>query len=110
MSETYIAKTEGDRLQLPPAIADYVRRAEWLDILVSPDSGAECITLFPLPHPDAPPTGFTTRLEPGGALHLSPEVCRLLRLDGQSVMVRVEGDVIRVYLRRVFQTLGFRPD
>ncbi len=109
MQMTYIAQTKGDRIQLPPAIAEQVRNSGWLEVLVAPAEDKESLTVYPLPHPSAPAAGFTTQVDPKDGLHISDEIRRQVSLDGQSVMVRMEADVLRIYLRRVFKTLGFRP-
>jgi hypothetical protein len=109
MQMTYIAQTKGDRIQLPPAIADQVRQSGWLDVLIVPSDDNESLTAYPLPHPSAPESGFTTQIDPSDGLHISDPIRKQVNLDGQSVMVRFEGDVLRIYLRRVFKTLGFRP-
>lgn len=109
MQMTYIAQTKDDRIQLPPAIAEQIRNSGWLQVLVSPAEDNESLTVFPLPHPGAPASGFTTQVDGKDGLHISDEVRRQVNLDGQSVMVRIEGDVLRIYLRKVFKTLGFRP-
>jgi hypothetical protein len=44
-----------------------------------------------------------------GTLWIPASVRGPLRLREQSVMMRVEGDVMAVYLRNVFETLGFGP-
>ena len=109
MSMTYIAQTKGDRIQLPPAIAGQVRNSGWLKILIAPAEDNESLTAYPLPHPSAPTQGFATQLDEKDGLHISDDLCRQVSLDGQSVMVRFEDDVLKIYLRHVFKTLGFRP-
>ena len=106
---TYIAQTKGDRIQLPPAIAEQARKSRWIDVRIAPAEDKESLSVYPLPHPDAPVEGFTTQLDPLDGLHISEELRKRVSLDGQSVMVRFEDDVLRIYLRRVFKTLGFRP-
>ena len=109
MQSTYLAQTKGDRIQLPPAIADHVRNSGWLEVLVAPAADNESLTVYPMPHPAAPAGGYTTTIEPSAALHISEPIRKQVSLDGQNVMVRVEDDVVRIYLRKVFKTLGFRP-
>jgi hypothetical protein len=110
MQMTYLAQTKGDRIQLPPAIAEQVRTAGWLEVLVTAADDKESLTVYPLPHPGAPESGFTTQIDPTDGLFISEPIRRQVNLDGQNVMVRIEADVLRIYLRRVFKTLGFRPD
>ena len=109
MQMTYLAQTKGDRIQLPPAIAEQVRNSGWIDILVAASDDNESLTAFPLPHPSAPAEGHTTQLDSQDGLRISEPLRQQVSLDGQSVMVRFEEDVLRIYLRRVFKTLGFRP-
>ena len=106
---TYIAQTKDDRIQLPPAIAEQARNSGWLEVLIVPAGDNESLTAYPLPHPGAPAEGFKTELDPQDGLHISDGLCRQVGLSGQSVMIRFEGDLLRIYLRRVFKTLGFRP-
>jgi hypothetical protein len=108
MQNTYIAQTKGDRIALPPAIADHIRASNWQEVLIVPSEDNESLTVFPLPHPDAPAEGFKTTIAPA-SLAISDPIRKQVHLDGQSVMIRVEGDVVRIYLRKVFKTLGFRP-
>lgn len=106
---TYLAQTKGDRIQLPPAIAEQIRNLGWLEIRIAPSEDNESLTAYPLPHPNAPESGHTTQLDADSGLHLSEPIRKQVNLDGQSVMVRMEGELLRIYLRRVFKTLGFRP-
>ena len=106
---TYLAQTKADRIQLPPAIADQARQAGWLQLRIAPSDDNESLTVFPLPHPDAPTTGVTTELDSRDGLSITAALCQQIGLNGQSVMVRIEGDVLKIYLRSVFKTLGFRP-
>ena len=53
--------------------------------------------------------GFETVLNGKDEIAIGDANRKAVLLDGQGVMVRLEGDVIRIYLRKVFQTLGFRP-
>ena len=110
MSSTYLAKTASDRIQLPPAIVEHIRGAAWTEVRVAADEDNESLTVYPLPHPNAPQDGFTTALDATDGLRISEALRKQVNLDGQSVMVRIEGDVLRIYLRHVFKTLGFRPN
>ena len=107
---TYLAQTKADRIQLPPAIAEFIANAGWVEICVAPGLDGESLTAYPLPHPDAPrESGHVTRLDESAGLRIGEEIRKRVKLDGQSVMVRVEGEVVRIYLRQVFKALGFRP-
>ena len=109
MQMTYIAQTVGDRIQLPPAIAEQIRNAGWVDVRISPAVDNESLTVFPLPHPGAPLGGVDTTLDAKDGLRVGDALRQQIGLTGQSVMVRFEADVLRIYLRQVFKTLGFRP-
>ena len=74
-----------------------------------PAADNESLTVYPLPHPGAPMSGLKTAVDSAGAITISEEIRQLISLDGQSVMVRIEENVLRIYLRHVFKTLGFRP-
>ena len=103
---TYIARTEDDIIHLPSPVADYVVEAGWQRVRVVP--GDESVTIVPLPSPDAA-GGHDAEVEAGGLVRIGSALQRQLGLEGQHVMVRFEGDTLRVFVRRVFQTLGFRP-
>lgn len=109
MQMTYLAQTKADRIQLPPAIAEQVRRAGWVDIRIAASGDNESLTAYPLPHPSAPAEGLTTQLDAQDGLRIGADLRQQVGLNGQSVMVRFEEDVLRIYLRQVFKTLGFRP-
>jgi bifunctional DNA-binding transcriptional regulator/antitoxin component of YhaV-PrlF toxin-antitoxin module len=44
-----------------------------------------------------------------GRLWIPRALRELVSLREQSVMMRIEGGAIRIYLRKVFRTLGFGP-
>ena len=109
MQMTYLAQTKADRIQLPPAIAEQVHNAGWVDIRIAASDDNESLTAYPLPNPSAPVGGNTTQLDAQGGLRIGDTLRQQVGLNGQSVMVRFEEDVLRIYLRQVFKTLGFRP-
>jgi hypothetical protein len=105
---TYLAKTEEDRIYLPQAIAEFVRDAKWAQLLVV--AGDEMVTVYPAPYPGVDPSGgFASEMDDHGVIAIGEANRRAVLLNGQGVMVRIEGDVLRIYLRHVFKTLGFRP-
>lgn len=53
--------------------------------------------------------GYHASLSPDGRLWIPALLREAVSLGEQSVMMRVEQGHIRIYLRNVFQTLGFRP-
>jgi hypothetical protein len=52
---------------------------------------------------------FHASLGADGKLWLPAELRAQVQLGEQSVMLRVEDGAIHMYLRKVFETLGFRP-
>lgn len=63
----------------------------------------------PLADEDAVMTDFHASLSPDGKLWIPAVLREALDLSEQSVMMRVEEGVVNVYIRKVFETLGFRP-
>lgn len=52
---------------------------------------------------------FHANLSTEGTLWIPEDLRRSLTLGEQSVMLRIEDGALHVYLRKVFDTLGFRP-
>ncbi len=52
---------------------------------------------------------FVSSLSSDGKLWIPGSVREIVGLKEQSVMVRVEGRCVRLYIGHVFETLGFRP-
>lgn len=52
---------------------------------------------------------YHSSLSPEGKLWIPLALRELVSLGEQSVMMRIEDRVIRIYLRKVFRTLGFGP-
>ena len=109
MQMTYLAQTKGDRIQLPPAIAEQVRALGWQEIRLVPADDNESLTAYPLPHPMVPAEGVTATVDAQSGVSISEALRHQVSLNGQNVMVRFEGEVLKIYLRQVFKTLGFRP-
>ena len=107
---TFLATTTDDRVQLPPAIVAFLRESQWTEVLVTSSAADEVITIYPIPYLGVSvETGFTSEMTADGVIAIGDQNRRTVGLNGQGVMVRVESDILRIYLRRVFQTLGFRP-
>jgi hypothetical protein len=66
------------------------------------------LTMHPV-LPRDPSSDFHASLSPDGLLWIPAELREPLALGEQSVMLRIESGAIHVYLRKVFDTLGFRP-
>jgi hypothetical protein len=59
--------------------------------------------------PEDSSSNFHASLSPDGFLWIPAPLRNVLELGEQSVMLRIEEGAIHVYLRKVFDTLGFRP-
>jgi len=71
-------------------------------------TGDDHLTMQPvLPEDSATP--FHASLSTDGRLWIPAELRKTVSLGEQSVMLRVENGAISMYLRKVFETLGFRP-
>jgi hypothetical protein len=103
---TFLAPVRNGTMQLPPPIAQYCGEQGWtlfrfvvenLDLVrirpVLPDERGD----------------FHASLGADGKLWMPAEVRAEVKLGEQSVMLRVENGAINMYLRKVFETLGFRP-
>ena len=66
------------------------------------------LDFVPLVIGDAAET-FHASFTPDGLLWIPAELRQSVDLSEQSVMLRVQDGGIHVYIRKVFETLGFRP-
>ena len=110
---TFLAQVRNGAIHLPPPVNRYCTAMNWtlfrvmvvnadrlaLDpVLVGEDSLAS----------DAPGE-LHSSLSTDGKLWIPAELRQRISLGEQSVMVRIERDSIAVYLRKVFETLGWGP-
>jgi hypothetical protein len=104
---TFLAKVRSGAIQLPPPLKQYCEAEGWslFHFVVTDD---DHLTMRPvLPDDSAAP--FHASLGTDGRLWIPAELRKTVSLGEQSVMLRVENGVINMYLRKVFETLGFRP-
>lgn len=105
-----MGRVQNGTLQLPPPILRYCASHRWTLLRIVPVND-HCLVLQPVGE-DEDQDGdedFVSSLSPDGKLWI-PAIARdLVGLKEQSVMVRVEGGSVRIYLRNVFSTLGFGP-
>ena len=107
---TFLAKVRDGLIQFPKPIQGYCEGAGWtlfrVDVVdenrldlnpVLDDAGNDI------------PDDFQSSLSADGRLWIPALLRGVVGLGEQSVMMRVEGGSIRVFLRKVFETLGFRP-
>jgi hypothetical protein len=101
---TFLARVRNGVIELPPPLKRYCEAQAWtLFYFVVVD--ADHITMNPVLHEDS----FHASLNPDGRLWIPEELRKQISLGEQSVMLRMEDGVLHMYLRKVFDTLGFRP-
>jgi hypothetical protein len=104
---TFIGPVRNGAIRLPPPLQRYCDAESWslfrFDV-VDPDH----LTMHPV-LPGDPSEDFHASLSPEGLLWIPAGMRKILALKEQSVMLRIEEGAIHVYLRKVFDTLGFRP-
>jgi hypothetical protein len=71
-------------------------------------AGEDHLTMHPVLPKDSA-GAFHASLGPDGRLWIPAELRKMVALGEQSVMLRIENGAISMYLRKVFETLGFRP-
>ncbi len=94
-------------MRIPPPLKEYCDAESWtlfrFDII-----DRDHLTMIPV-LPKNSRGNFHASLTPDGMLWIPEDVRKSLALGEQSVMLRIEGGAIQVYVRKVFDTLGFRP-
>lgn len=103
---TFLAPVRRGSMQLPPPIKEYCDAQGW-SLFRFEAGDRDHVSIEPVLPGE---TGaFHASLGPDGKLWVPAELREKVQLGEQSVMLRVEGGGIRMYLRKVFETLGFRP-
>jgi hypothetical protein len=104
---TFLAPVRNGVIQLPPPMKLYCDTAGWslFRFIVLDD---DHLTMQPV-LPDVPNADFHASLGADGRLWIPAELREAVSLGEQSVMLRIENGAIGMYLRKVFDTLGFRP-
>lgn len=104
---TFLAKVRDGVMQLPPPLKQYCEAEGWsLFRFVVKDT--DHLTMHPvLAEQSEDP--FHASLDADGRLWIPEDLRKNVALGEQSVMLRIENGAISVYLRKVFETLGFRP-
>jgi hypothetical protein len=107
---TFLAKVRDGAIQLPPPLKRYCDASQWTLFRVERLSG-DRLQLRPIaPGEDTDVTAdFYSSLTTDGRLWVPAALRELVSLGEQSVMMRVENEGIGIYLRKVFETLGFGP-
>ena len=107
---TFLAPVRNGSIQLPPPLKLYCEAEGWnlFRFVVTDDVHLTMHPVLPENKEDTA-TPFHASLGPDGRLWIPAELRKTVSLGEQSVMLRVENGVINMYLRKVFETLGFRP-
>jgi len=107
---TFLAGVRNGAIQLPPPLKRYCEASDWTLFCVLPidDSTIEIRPVLPGEDDDSA-CQFHSSLTTGGQLWIPAALRALVALGEQSVMIRIENGAIRIYLRKVFETLGFGP-
>ncbi len=117
-SGTFLAKAREGVIQVPPPLKRFCEASGWTLFAVSlrGDRSLELRPILPGDHTEDPIVTDTLKqnapyssLSDEGTLWIPASIREPLRLGEQSVMMRIEGSVMAVYLRNVFETLGFGP-
>ncbi len=107
---TYLAKVRNGLIQFPSPIQAYCERAGWT--LFRVEAVAENrLDILPVLGDDETdiPDEFYSSLSGDGKLWIPAVLRGLVGLGEQSVMMRFEDGGIGIFLRNVFETLGFGP-
>ena len=108
---TFMASVRSGTVHLPPPLIRFCQDAQWTLFSISylDEERLEFAPVMPDDDIDNPGIGFHSSLSESGTLWVPAELREAVALGDQSVMVRIEEGTIRMYLRRVFKTLGFGP-
>ena len=104
---TFLAKVRNGAIQLPPPVKQYCEAMSWSLFRIAVME-ANHLTMEPVFSGD-PATDFQASLDADGKLWVPAELRQAVSLGEQSVMLRIEQGAVHVYIRKVFETLGFRP-
>ena len=104
---TFIARVRDGAIHLPPLLFAWCKAENWTLFHFRVVSEDQLVAMPVLP--DDAETEFQSSLDMEGMLWIPANVRALIDLHEQSVMLRIEGGAISVYLRKVFDTIGFRP-
>ena len=97
----YLARVRKNAIEFPPPIRRFCEEQCWgrFEVLVLDKDH-----LVLRPDPDG-----TAMLNSESKLPLTEAIAQASQLGEQSVMLRIEDGLIHVAVRKVFETLGFRP-
>jgi len=109
-SGTYMATVRRGCVRFPPLFKAWCDQEGW-NLFRVIRRGDDLLRLDPvLPGDDSDVSAdFCSSLQPDGNLWIPETMRSLVSLGEQSVMMRFEDGALNIYLRKVFETLGFRP-
>jgi hypothetical protein len=109
-SGTFLAKVRDGAVQLPPPLKRFCEASEWTLFRIT-RRDENCLQIGPILPNDISGISdeFQSSLSPEGRLWIPAPLRAMVGLGEQSVMMRAENGAIHIYLRRVFETLGFGP-
>jgi len=108
---TFLAKVRDGLIQFPKPIHKYCEAAGWtlFRVEVADDNRLDLSPVLGDDDIDVPDE-FHSSLSSDGRLWIPSVLRAMVGMGEQSVMMRIEsGGMIGVYLRKVFETLGFGP-
>jgi hypothetical protein len=106
---TFLAKVRDGLIQFPKPMHIWCEGSGWnlFRVEIADD---DRLNLSPVLDDESGVAGeFQSSLSSDGRLWIPAVMRSLVGLGEQSVMMRIEGPVIGVFLRKVFDTLGFGP-
>ncbi len=103
---TFLAKVRAGAIHFPPPIKAYCDAESW-DLFRVVKTDPDRLLLEPVG--DIRQGDLCSSLSADGQLWIPAALRESVALAEQSVMMRIENGAIGVYLRKVFDTLGFRP-
>ena len=103
---TFLAPVRKGTIQLPPPMVRYCQSEGWT-LFHFEVTDKDHVTIQPVRGDDA--TEFHASLGSDGKLWIPAELRESVALGEQSVMLRIEGAAIKMYIRKVFETLGYGP-
>lgn len=103
---TYLAPLKNGALRFPAPLRAYCQCEGW-DLFRFVILDHDHMRIEPVIGDSA--ETFHASFTPDGLLWIPEELRESVELSEQSVMLRLENGAISVYIRKVFETLGFRP-
>jgi hypothetical protein len=107
---TFLAKVRDGLLQFPPPIQAWCEGTGWTLFRVEIVDDNR-LNLSPVVDDDATDFSgeFHSSLSSDGRLWIPAVLRNMVGMGEQLVMMRIENEAIGIFLRKVFETLGFRP-